>query len=169
MFEVAKEEGRVVLYNGDMILLKSVFEQAPEYGRFLDSPNISDSVKYQTIDQLLASRLHPATVGFLKILTKKKVMHYFPEIADDYQHCYNVSEGILEGRIYTPFPLSEAEVHKLEDVFSRKYEKHVVFRVHPDKRVIAGMKIYLEDTLYDYSVDTEINNIKKSLLFKKSL
>ncbi len=31
------------------------------------------------------------------------------------------------------------------------------------------MKIFIDDTLYDYSIDSKINNIKTQLLYKKSL
>ncbi|MFA6624357.1 MAG: ATP synthase F1 subunit delta [Bacilli bacterium] len=169
MFEIARDDKKIIPYNEDMLFLDDVFSQAPELGKLLDSPMVSDEDKKNLIDSQLALKLNKATCGFLKILTRKKATHHFHDIYVAYLHLYHRSIGVLEGRIYTAFPLSDEAIQKLEDIYSKKYEKKVFFTIHIDKKVIAGMKIFIDDTLYDYSIDSKINNIKTQLLYKKSL
>ena len=97
-------------------------------------------------------------------MIKRKNVSYLPKISEQYGHCYNREHGILEGRVYTPFPLEENTLKKLEDIFSEKYDKKVTFKVILDKRVLAGMKVYVDDTLYDYSVDTKLNQVRDKVL-----
>ena len=70
----------------------------------------------------------------------------------------------MEGRIYTSFPLSEETLKKTEEVFSKKYGRKVTFKVYIDKRILGGMRVYVNDTLYDYSLETKLNRIQDKLV-----
>ena len=168
LFEVGVDDNQVVPYLNDLVFLNQVFQKNIFFLRFLDSPMIEDSLKNQEIDTLLKAQVHVAVIGFLKILAKQKLCTHFPEIVDGYRHCYDESIGVLEGRVYSAFPLSDEELMKLQDAFSVKYSRRVQFRVILDKKVLAGMKIFIDETLYDYSLDTKINTIKKNLTYQKS-
>jgi F-type H+-transporting ATPase subunit delta len=90
-------------------------------------------------------------------------------IQEDYRHYCNELNNIMEGIIYSAFPLTKDATAKITALFEDKFRKTVVFRNVIDKRVLAGMKIFLNDTVYDYSLDTKINTIKNRLLYTKSL
>lgn len=164
LFDVGREENKVEAFYQDLLFLSDVVTKEPKLLKFLSSPMIPKAEKEKLLDDDIKDHVDIETLGFLKVLIKRKVISYFEEIKEDYIHLYRQSQGILEGRIYTSYPLSEKSLKRVEDTFSKKYGQQVKFKVLIDKRVLAGMKIYVEDTLYDYSLESKLNNIQDKLV-----
>ncbi|MCR4698912.1 MAG: ATP synthase F1 subunit delta [Bacilli bacterium] len=163
-FSLGKEKNKVEVFHEDINLIYGVFQKNKEAAKFLSSPMVMKKDKDQLVDNAFKDKVDIASLGFLQVLIKKKAIAYFEEVYKHFEHLYHENQGILEGRVYTPFELSEDTLHKLEEVFSKKYQKKVVFRVLIDKKVIAGMKIYIDDTLYDYSIDNKLNQVRNKLI-----
>ena len=164
LYSVAKESDRVEEVKQDLSFLCALFSRDPEFVKFLSSPMITKVEKDEMLEKTLKGQINVCSYSFLQVLINRKNVSYLPKISEQYGHCYNREHGILEGRVYTPFPLEENTLKKLEDIFSEKYDKKVTFKVILDKRVLAGMKVYVDDTLYDYSVDTKLNQVRDKVL-----
>lgn len=163
-FSLGKEKNKIQVFAQDLDFISSVLKKEPELVKFLASPMVTKEEKNKLLDKNFKDNMDIATYGFIQVLIKKKVIAYFEEIKKAFDHLYHEDQGILEGRVYTPFDLSEATLKKLEEVFSKKYNKKVVFRVLIDKKVIGGMRVYVDDTLYDYSLDNKLNQVRNKLL-----
>ncbi len=167
LYSIAKREDQIEKYSSDLSFLCELFQRDEKLAKFLSSPMIEKSAKDKLLEENLKGQISLPVYAFLAVLVKRKAIRYLPEIQKEYQHHYNKEHGILEGRIYTPFELSEKTLEKVTQVFSDKYQKKVIFHVILDERVIAGMRIYVDDTLYDYSIDTKLNQVRDSLLIEK--
>ena len=163
-FALGKEKNKVDVFNKDMDFLFQIFQKNAQIQKFLASPMIAKQDKDNLLDKQFKPYLDIASLGMLQVLIKKKAIAYFDEIKAAFDHLYHENQGILEGRLYTPFELSDATIKKLEKIFSDKYQKKVVFKIFIDKKVLAGMRIYIDDTLYDYSVDSKLNQVRSKLL-----
>lgn len=163
-FSLGREKNKIQTYQKDLNFFSDVFRKEPETLKFLSSPMITKDEKDKLLEQTLKPYVDIASYGFLQVIIKKKVILYFFEIKDNFDHLYNEEQGILEGRVYTPFELSEDTLNKLSDVFSKKYQKKVVFKVLIDKKILGGMRVYVNDTLYDYSLDSKLNQIRQKLV-----
>ncbi|MFA6829761.1 MAG: ATP synthase F1 subunit delta [Bacilli bacterium] len=169
LFEVAKDSKAIDKTLADVNHICDVLVANKELDSFLDSRMVSSEEKNLILDKVFKDSIQSSTLSFLKIVTRKHLSKGFSQIRNSYVHYYNDLNNIKEGIIYSSFVLKEDAVKKITDIFSEKYQKQVVFRTVIDKRIIAGMKIYIDDTMFDYSVDTKINTIKDRLLYKKSL
>lgn len=163
-FSIGKEKNRIQTFQKDLSFFSDVFRKEPETVKFLSSPMVTKDEKDKLLEEAIKPYVDIASYGFLQVIIKKKVISYFPEIKENFDHLFHEDQGILEGRVYTPFELSEETLSKLSDVFSKKYQKKVVFKVLIDKKVIGGMKVYVNDTLYDYSLDSKLNQIRQRLV-----
>ncbi len=162
-FSLGKEKDKVEVFNKDMAFLCDLFHQTEGLVKFLSSPMIMKKEKEELLEKMVKNDVDIMTYGFIQVLIRKKAISYFDEIKKAFDHLYHEEKGILEGRIYTPFELSTETLERLEKVFTEKYRKKVTFRTLIDKSVIGGMRIYVQDTLYDYSIDTKLNQIKQKL------
>jgi F-type H+-transporting ATPase subunit delta len=162
-FALGKEKDKVDVLSKDMAFLSDVFHQTEGLEKFLSSPMILKAEKEKLLEEQFRDKVDVLTYGFLNVLIRKKAIAHFDEIKKAFDHLYHEDQGILEGRIYTPFELSAETLQKLEEVFSKKYGKKVCFRLLIDKNVIGGMRVYVQDTLYDYSIDSKLNQIKHKL------
>ena len=163
-FSLGKEKNRIPSFHQDMDFLSQVFQNEPSLLSFLSSPMVTKVQKDQLLEENIKPHIDIATYGFIQVMIQKKVIRCFDEVKQNFDHLYHEDQGILEGRIYTPFTLAKTTIKKLERLFSEKYKKSVVFRVLIDKKVIGGMRIYIDDTLYDYSLDSKLNQVRNKLL-----
>ena len=164
LYDVAKAEDNLDEVRGDLRFLCELFKRDPEFLKLLSSPMVLKAEKDKLLSESLKGKVQVPSYAFLQVLIKRKALNHLPKIKDQFEHHYNREHGILEGRIYTPFELEEKTLAKVTSIFSKKYNKEVVFRVILDPKVIAGMKIYVDDTLYDYSVDTKLNQVRDRIL-----
>lgn len=167
LYHVGQEKNQVDEFLSDLVFLTGIFSRDKQLGKFLSSPMIEKEAKDKLLEDDIKNEIHLPVYAFLHVLIHRKAIQYIPDITKEYQHHYNAEKGILEGRIYTPFELSEKTLEEITSIFSKKYQKQVVFQVLIDKRVIAGMRIYINDTLYDYSIDNKLNQVRDSLLIDK--
>ncbi len=167
LYSIAKRENQIEKYASDLSFLCELFRKDEKLAKFLSSPMIEKKEKDRLLEENIKDNVSLPVFAFLNVLIKRKAIKYLPDIQKEYQHHYNREHGILEGRIYTPFELSDKTLEKVSEVFSEKYQKKVLFHVILDERVIAGMRIYVDDTLYDYSIDTKLNQVRDSLLIEK--
>lgn len=163
IYSIAKEDNRVDKYESDLKLLSTLLDSEGDFFKLLQSPNLSYDEKQSLIDKTIKDSISVEVLSFVKVLIKKKSLLCIDKIKDEYNHLKNIDNGIIEGRIYTPFELSKEILSSIEKEFSKKYKKDVCFKVFIDKNVIGGMRVYIDDTLFDYSLQNKLDTIKKSL------
>lgn len=167
IYQVAIERDQGVRYNNDMALVNMCFKKNPDYVKFLDTELLDTDYRVASIDRVFGEGvLSPAVNAFLKILVRNKGIKHFGDIYKAFEHLYDKRFGIVRGKVFSPFPIDTERFVRLQKAFSRKYGKTVVLEYVQDKRVIGGMKVQIEDRLYDYSLDTKIETIKERLLYK---
>ncbi len=165
LFEESVSKDKLEQVYKDLSFVVDSLKKEEQLNSFLDSRQVPLDTKYRVLNSVYKNKVETITLGYLLIITKKHLTKYLPIMKEDFRHMYNHKKGIIEGLIYSAYPLKMETIHKLENIFSDKYKKQVTFRVVPDSRVIAGMKININDTLYDYSIDSKIENIKKKLVY----
>jgi ATP synthase F1, delta subunit len=167
IFGISKEKNLIEEVSNDLTFLCSLFKKNPDFVKFLSSPMINHQEKEEMLDKCIKEKVQGCSYAFLKVLLKRHAIQYLEKIVEEYRHIYNENHNILEGRIFTSFLLDEERLRQIEQIFSEKYHKQVVLKNLIDKRVIAGMKIYIADTLYDYSVDSKLNQVRDKVLYHK--
>lgn len=166
LHEIAVEANSVKKYLENLHFINKAFEANPEFVKFLDTPFIEDDVKKKAIDNVFKESTEPYVLIFLKILIENDLIKYFSEIATEFSHKANSYLGILEGIIYSPFELSDEQIRSVSSVFETKFQKSVDLKVLIDRSLIGGLKIIINDRVYDYSLLNKINSIENSMLIK---
>lgn len=163
LLDIGKSENKVEVFKKDLETFRTIEKENPGLLKLLASPMVPEKEKEQILSSIREA-VDIEVFGFLEILRKRHVVEHYEEIYQDYLHLYREYHGELEGRIYTSFPLSEETLKKTEEVFSKKYGRKVTFKVYIDKRILGGMRVYVNDTLYDYSLETKLNRIQDKLV-----
>lgn len=162
LLEIALDENKVDIYEKNLDDIEYLLSD--ELTKFFDTPFVSLDNKFEIIDKYFGKLVENYVLYFLKILVEKSLIKYFKNIKEQFDHLANVSKGITEGIIYSPFELSKDEFNKITEVFKNKLNKNISFKVLIQPDLIGGVRILIEDRVYDYSVLNQINAIKDKLL-----
>ena len=76
----------------------------------------------------------------------------------------NEYRGVTEGLVYSTERLSEDQLSKLNKTISSVEKRPVELRNIIDPTLIGGVKVVINDHIYDGSIKHHIENMKNSLI-----
>ena len=158
LFDLAKEMNQVEAYSKDIDLIRTVFESDTSFVSFFSYVLIEDEAKFALLDKSFKGQVNDYVVNFLKLLVRKRRMRYVMEIIEHF--------GILEGILYTNYDISVQEVKEVEDALSKKENKTIRLRVVNDPSLIGGIKVEINNRVFDGSIKNKVALLKKELLRK---
>lgn len=168
LFEVAQERNTAATYREDLKFFDWVLSHDKNLGEFLNSPFNSYEDKCKAIDNIFGDLLVPGVMTFIKILIHDSMIPSFSSIREEFNKLADEQASISEGTVFTPFLLDSTTITRLERAFRRKIGRNVVLRQIIDKSLLAGIKVILDGTAYEYSVGSQLDTIRKTLQIKKS-
>ncbi|MDD8048638.1 MAG: F0F1 ATP synthase subunit delta [Thomasclavelia sp.] len=166
LFALAKEDNQVEAYYNDMVLIEKVFNSDKSFVSFFSHVLIENDVKIKLLDDSFKGQISPYTLNFLKLLVKKKRMNYINSIIKAFFDLTNEYKGIEEGVLYTAYDIPDNEIKKIEEAISKKENKTVKLRVLKDSSLVGGIKVQIDNRVYDDSIANRLSTLKKELLRK---
>ena len=166
LFSLAKDENAVDSYQKDMLLINEIFSNEPEFLTFFSHDLIDDEVKCNLIDQSFKGTVNIYIVNFLKLLIKKRRIRYLQEIIKEFKKLCNDYFGIEEGILYTSYDISQESLKQVEQAIGKVENKLVKLNVVKDPTLIGGIKVEVNNRVFDGTIKNKVSLLKKELLRK---
>ena len=164
LFEYSLENNIVEELYSDASFFNELILNNDDFVKFLQVPTITKEKKKEILDKCLSKEINKTLYIFILIMLRKNVLHLYKYIYNSYLHYYNEYKGIIEGKLYTAFLLNKEQINNLEEILSKKEKKKVYLTQLLDNKILGGVKIYLNDKIYDYSLESKIEKIKELLI-----
>ena len=146
--------------------LKRVFHDNPEFGSFINSPQIVDREKRAFIDDALKDNFSEEARQFLKLLLVKGRINMFPDIAEYARVEY--SHGIeVEALLKTSYPLDTGDIQRIKAAMEKEFNKKLHLYVELDPDLLGGIYVKVENTIIDGSVKRRLDDLKEKLTAMK--
>ena len=146
--------------------LKRVFHDNPEFGAFVESPQITDIEKRAFINDALKDNFSEEARQFLKLLLKKGRIDILPDIAEYARVAY--SHGVeVEALLKTSYPIDTEDIQKIKDAMEKKFKKKLHLYVELDSDLLGGICMKVENTIIDGSVKRRLDDLKEKLTAMK--
>lgn len=165
LFSLAKDENKVDAYSKDMSLIRDVFEDK-ELIQFFNHVSISIEDKINVLTKALKGKVDTYILNFLYLLIKKRRIRYIQLICKEFKKLCNDYLGIEEGVVYSAFDLSEKEIASIEKAIGNKEGKTIQLRCVKDESLIGGVKVEINNHIYDDSISYRLESLKNTLLRK---
>lgn len=165
LFALAVEENNVAAYKKDMEKVQAVFEDE-SFVQFFSHVSLKDDVKKEVLEKSFKNQVSEYVYHFLMLLIDKRRIRYILGICEQFQCLCNEYLGIKVGKLLTPYELSPKEITKIEKAMSLKVDKTVQLRQVIDESLIGGVRVEIENRVYDDSLSYKLESMKKELLRK---
>ncbi|MCR5311387.1 MAG: ATP synthase F1 subunit delta [Lachnospiraceae bacterium] len=163
LYDLAVEEKLTDAIKEEMLVIKGIFRENPEYIRLLCEPSIKKEERIDLIEKAFGDSTQRYLVSFLKLLCEKGILREFEGCLTEYVRRYNADNGIVEAVVTSAVALDEKQrealVSKLEKTSGKKVS--LVERVEPD--VVAGVKVEMEGVELDGTVSGRLNSLSRKL------
>jgi F-type H+-transporting ATPase subunit delta len=91
-------------------------------------------------------------------------MNYILDILSSFNSLCNEHFGVLEGIIYSVEPLDKKYIQQIQDILSKKENVKCELKNIIDKSLIGGLKVMINDHIYDDSIKFHLEKMKSTLL-----
>lgn len=167
LLDIAIEEKRVDEYRTVVKEIDKCLKENDDYIRVLSSSFISKKEKISLIEEAFGTLNFKHIINFLKIIIENHREDVLIKILEQFVSLCNDRLGILEGIVYSVNYLNESQISSIESVIGDKLGKRVELKNILDPGLIGGVKVIVNDRIYDGSINSKIDNMKQSLLTKK--
>lgn len=184
LYEFAKENDQLEKMYEEALDIIDVFTDNAEISDFLNSPNSSEEKKIAFLHSLFVDNLwsgpiakvfkffninvskgqNPKILDFLAIVIKKGRGKDIVPILRHFTHLVLRDKNIGEADVTSSFELSNDQKLNLEKklIDTTSYD-HFIINYKVDTNLIAGLKIKIDDKVFDTSYKTKIADISKNL------
>lgn len=162
LFEIAKEEDRLKEFKQDLEFIQEALDQS--HLKFFNQKMISQEDRIALLEKCFKENVQPMVLNFLKLLVVKGRMTNLFEIIKEYKELYNSALGIVEGVVFSTTILSDDQIKGIETAVSKREGKKVLLTPKIDESLIGGIKVVIEDHVYDGSIKNKITSLQSELL-----
>ena len=117
LYDLATEEGKSEVFLDQMIQIRDLFREYPEYPGLLMEPSVPFAERAKMIDEAFGEGTEGYLVNLMKLLCEKGLLNEFSACAEEFERRFDTAHGISRAEVVTAVPLSaqqrEALVQKL--------------------------------------------------------
>ena len=184
LFNFAKEQNQTEKMFEEALDIIEVFSSDDIAKEFLTNPKVGTEEKIKCVKELFVDRLWAGPVGkttkyfkidgskgdnpkildFIGIVIRKSRQHELVAMLRHFTHLVLGDKNIGEAEVVSASELSDDKKEALTKklISSTNYDNFIVdYKV--DKSLIAGLKIKIDDKVFDKTYKTKIFDIQKSL------
>ena len=163
LYSLKKDENSLESSQKEIKELIKVLKENPDFLVVLNSSYKEFEEKEQIIDKVFIG-VDEEIKTLIKIVVKNHRGQYLTEIFENYNSLVNEYRGVLEGLVYSTEPLSESQLAKLNSAIGKIETRPVELKNIIDPSLIGGVKVVINDHIYDGSIKRHINDMKIALL-----
>src|SRR5262245_34799974 len=160
---LAKEQGAEETIGTELSQVVTILSD-PTLAKTLTLPTLSPKTRRAIVDQLINTLSPQSLLGnFLRVLAENDRLKDLPDIEHSYQRLVEQMLGRVGDKIRSAAPLSDEELQKLVEAFSRLTQKTVMPSVEVDPELLGGVVVEIEGQVYDASLRTQLQKMGEAL------
>lgn len=157
LYQIAQKQKKIDLLSYQYDDLKNIIERDRTWVKLIDSPMITDDEKVKLIDQL---KYDVSFRSFLKMLAKKRLMHFFLEMYEEWMKLIRVYQKIAHIHLVSATPVTEKQESALRRMLQPRFANQTLsFHITIDEKLIGGIQIVYQGQSLDRSVARELEEL----------
>ena len=166
LLSIAIDENKVVAYQKEVKELSKIIRDNPDFLMLLDSRFLLVSERKEKVSEILVN-FSTDVINFIKIIVEHNRVNYLEDILQAFNTLCNENQDIVEGLVYTAFPLEEETLLKIKKKISQIENREVDLITRIDPSLIGGVKVVINSHVYDGSIKNQIEKMQIDLSRKE--
>ena len=163
LYDLAVEEKLSEAIKEQLLVIKQLFRENPDYIRLLSEPSIKKDERTKLIEDAFGEKAERYLVSFLKLLCERGLLNEYEGCCDEYIRRFNADHNIAEAVVTSAVALNESQLTALRGKLERTSGKKVSIVQKIDPSVLAGLKVELEGIEMDGTASGKLSDISKKL------
>lgn len=165
LLENSVEKNKLQVITGDMKLLSNTLKDNVKLQLALESPVVKPEVKSSILKEIFKDFFDRDTFKFIDFVIEKKREDLLYTIASRFLELRDEHLGEVQVSVKTVYEFSEEQKHALIKNLEKTLNKKVRLTFTIDEDLIGGFVAKAGDTLFDASLQHQLDLLKYQLLF----
>ena len=166
LLSIAIDDNKVIDYQKEVKELAKIIKDNPDFLLLIDSRFLSANERKEKAKEILKGFSNDI-VSCIEIIIEHNRVNYLEDILQAFNTLCNENRDILEGLIYTAFPLDEKTLNKIKKKISQVENHDVDLIVRVDPSLIGGVKVVINSHIYDGSIKNQLEQMQVDLSRKE--
>ena len=165
LMELANQEGSVDLCYQEIKAINKELNKNEELAKFIVSDEHNSQEKKDKLQEAFNHELDDSILyGLFLIIDSIPRKHQELELIHAFLEHYYQTRGITFGTVYSAKLLSSEQRRKLDNTFTAKLNKNIRLENKIDPSLIGGIKVEINNQVWDGSYKAKMERMKASLL-----
>ena len=164
LYLLAEEENLSREFLEQLLSLKSLFREQPDFVRLLGNMSLSKEERVKILDSVLRGQVHPYLLNFLKILCERCALNEYEGCLAAFKALYNQEHGIVEATVTTAVPLDDEQRARLAEKLSAMTDKTVSLIEKIDESLMGGVLLEMNGQRYDNTLKHRLKSIHSAMI-----
>ena len=166
LMEIAKEHNLIDEIYNSSIIIDHLLKESVILRFFFQSKKISKDQKFSILSETLNKSVHPLLIEAVSNLKGTSAVRSFKNFHENISHEYKVEKNIIDVKITLADKLPASEISKIKLSIDKNLGKKSDLDVSVDASIIGGIKLRINNTYLDGSVQNKLQVLKHTLLPK---
>lgn len=163
LYDLAKDEQLTEAIKDEMLVIKQLFRENPDYIKLLAEPSIKKDERIGLIDKAFGGQAEQYLVSFLKLLCERGILNEYEGCCEEFVRRFNADHNIAEAVVTSAVALNERQLAALKSKLEKTSGKTIELIEKIDASVVGGLKVELEGSEMDGTVTGRISDISKKI------
>ncbi len=165
LYLLAAEINSEKVFFEQLMALKGILEENPDYVKLLSSPSISSGEKKSLVEKAFGKSIHEYIVNFMFLLCDRCYFSHMSGCIDVFKKIYFEKCNIAEGIVKSAYSLSDDEKEKLKGAIEKKlaHGKTLFLDFVVDEALMGGFLVEIDGNIVDSTLKTKLSGLKNVL------
>jgi len=164
LFEYSKEHKNLDPVYRDTGKIRILMDRCDEFCQFLKNPVIPSDRRHIILKKIFIGKINKLTLDYILFLETKNRLHLLKSICEMFEKIYFEDKNIATVTVTSPMALSALQINTLKKYFKNKFKKTIKPQTRIDASMIGGIKVKMDDQVFDYSFRTQLDQFKQTIL-----
>ena len=165
LISIGLEEDSCEKFESELTRISNLFNENTELKSVLYSPVYPIQNKKGILKEIIKRlEISKNTENFLSLLIDKKRIEFLPHILKRYGEMLDQIVGRVRAKAIVAKSVPEELVSKLKESLEKYSGKKVLLEIQEDPTIIGGVITKLGNIVFDGSIRTQLEKVKKSII-----
>lgn len=164
LYDIASKHGSVSEICSSLESFHKLISKNSHFKSFMQSKKIRNEEKVLILKEIMGKEVNPLVFDLILYTKSSQIVKTVREVTESFSAKYKSSIDIINVHATLAEDLSDKELKQLKNSIDKTIKKNAVISISVDKTIIGGIKLKIENTFLDASIQNQLQMLKNKLL-----
>ena len=164
LFNVSEQNNILEQVKSAIVFLNDIVANNGQFRMFIQSKKIEGGQKTEILNSILGESGHPLVNEMVSYLHGSKAPKDLKDISNFFDLMYRKGNNVLQVKGIVAQEISESQIQSLKASLDALLGKQTELSLEVDPTLIGGIKLRIENTFLDASIQNQLQTLRTELL-----